>query len=98
MVNFTGAAAQALSPFRINVNAICPGYVDTPLVDSFAPDLKAASRWGAGEYRSRRAATIPWGRFAQPDEVAGLCLFLAEPDSDYITGQATSIDGGVNMR
>lgn len=98
VVNFTWAASQAFASSRITVNAICPGYVDTPLIDTFASDIEAASGWETGQYRLRRAATIPWGRFARSDEIAGLCLFLAGPDSDYITGQAINVDGGVNAR
>lgn len=98
VVNFTWSAAQALAPYRINVNAICPGYVETPIYDIVAPQIEAAYGWEAGEYRPQRAATIPWERFAQPEEVAGLCVFLAGPDSDYMTGQAINFDGGVNMR
>lgn len=98
VVNFTRSAALALAPHRINVNAICPGYIKTPIYDTVAPQIEAANYWQPGEYFQRRAANIPWGRFGEPEEVAGLSVFLAGPDSDYLTGQAISFDGGVNMR
>ncbi|MCZ7568825.1 MAG: glucose 1-dehydrogenase [Ardenticatenaceae bacterium] len=98
VVNFTRSAALALAPAHITVNAICPGYVDTPLVrDIVAPEIEQASGWAPGEYQQRRSAAVPWGRFARPEEIADLCLFLAGPASDYITGQSINIDGGINM-
>ncbi|MEM7343601.1 MAG: glucose 1-dehydrogenase [Chloroflexota bacterium] len=98
VVNFTRSAAHALATHKINVNAICPGYVKTPIYDTVGPQIEAANDWQPGEYFVRRSANIPWGRFGESEEMAGLSVFLAGPDSDYITGQAINFDGGVNMR
>lgn len=75
--------ALELAP-RVRVNAVCPGYVLTPMQQQeYTPEmLEAVNR------------AIPLGRHATPEEVAGLFAFLASPEGAYITGQAISIDGG----
>ena len=75
--------ARELAP-RIRVNAVCPGYVLTPMQEAeYTPEMLAAVD-----------ATIPLGRHAQPEEVAALFAFLASDDASYITGAAITIDGG----
>lgn len=69
----------------IRVNAVCPGYILTPMTEGYAadPDAAAAIR-----------AAIPMGRFGDPAEVAGAIAFLASADASYITGEALIVDGG----
>lgn len=73
---------------RINVNAIAPGYVETPMTRSQLNDP-------AQMERILRA--IPWGRVARPEEVAGLAVFLLSDAADYVTGQTWVMDGGMTM-
>ena len=72
----------------IRVNALCPGPVDTPLLQElFASDPEQAAR---------RLVHVPMGRFADPDEIAGAVLFLASDDSTYITATTFLVDGGIS--
>lgn len=75
---------------KIRVNCICPGAVETELVKKlFADDEEGRKR------RQARTATIPLGRFGQPEDIAGLAVFLASEESSWMTGTAIPIDGGV---
>jgi len=75
--------ARELAP-RIRVNAVCPGYVMTPMQRAEYTD----------EMLAAVDATIPLGRHAEPEEIAALFAFLASDDAGYITGAAITIDGG----
>jgi NAD(P)-dependent dehydrogenase (short-subunit alcohol dehydrogenase family) len=72
----------------VRVNALCPGPVDTPLLQElFAKDPAKAAR---------RMVHLPMGRFARADEIAKGVLFLASDDSSYVTGSTFLIDGGLS--
>jgi dihydroanticapsin dehydrogenase len=70
---------------RIRVNCICPGIVETEMVGTFAMDENA---------RRQRLALHPAGRFGQPEDVAGLAVYLASDESTWVTGAALPVDGG----
>ena len=97
VVSITRTAAQALAPSKITSNCICPGVVDTPMWAKLDADWTALEGWERGEAWKRRTAGIPLGRPERPGDVAGLVAFLASADSDYLTGQAINIDGGLVM-
>ncbi len=78
--------ALELAPFRINVNAIGPGWYRTPLND----DLFRDEAWARGV-----TAMIPWGRTGTPEDLMGAVIFLASRASDYVTGQIIYVDGGM---
>ena len=78
--------ALELAPFRINVNAIGPGWYRTPLND----DLFRDEGWARGV-----TAMVPWGRTGTPEDLMGATIFLASRASDYITGQIIYVDGGM---
>ena len=81
----TKAQALELAAHNIQVNAICPGFVITPLTDKVWAD-PTMQAWGKDR--------IPQGRLADPDDMAGTAVFLAAPASDYVTGQCIYVDGG----
>jgi meso-butanediol dehydrogenase/(S,S)-butanediol dehydrogenase/diacetyl reductase len=92
----TQAAARALAEFNITCNAFAPGVVDTPLWARLDADLMSigdADR--PGQAMADFSAGILRGRPAIPEDVVGTALFLASPDSDYMTGQIVMIDGGM---
>ncbi|MEK7362509.1 MAG: SDR family oxidoreductase [candidate division NC10 bacterium] len=97
VVSITRTAAQALAASKITSNCVCPGVVDTPMWAKLDADWAALEGWERGEAWKRRTAGIPLGRPERPEDVAGLVAFLASGDSDYLTGQAINIDGGLVM-
>ena len=97
VIGFTRALALELAARRITVNAICPGWVDSPMARlAFAQDSQAR---GVSESDAQRDAmsAVPLGRMLDPSEVAGVATFLASSAAAHITGQAYSICGGQVM-
>jgi meso-butanediol dehydrogenase/(S,S)-butanediol dehydrogenase/diacetyl reductase len=97
VVSVTRSAAQALAEHRITSNCVCPGAVDTAMWTQIDAEWGALQSWAPGEAWARRIAGIPLGRPETPDDVAGVVSFLASGDSDYMTGQAVTVDGGLVM-
>ena len=100
LIGFTQSIAQELAEHRINVNAICPGLVDTERTDCIAAAL-APEGQSAEEHRvlmiRERSQTVPLGRVAQGDDIARTAAFLASGESDYLTGLSISVAGGSEM-
>jgi NAD(P)-dependent dehydrogenase (short-subunit alcohol dehydrogenase family) len=88
------ALAAELTPYDITVNAICPGYVDTPMTDGSIANM--VQRTGMSEQQARETLEkmSPQNRLIAPEEVASLAVFLALDSSRGITGQAINLDGG----
>ncbi len=86
MHGFSKALAQEVVRKGVTVNTISPGYVATEMVMAIR-----------AEVRDQIVATIPMGRLAQPDEIAGLVGYLASDEAGYITGANISINGGLHM-
>jgi glucose 1-dehydrogenase len=80
-------AALELARFRIRVNLVYPGWTDTP----------GERKYFTEEVLARAAADLPLGRLARPEEIARGIVFLADPDSEYVTGSTLSIDGGAQL-
>ena len=85
LLGLTRALAVDLGPYQINVNCICPGAVETPLLKRLATDT----------YRHEELKRYPLGRLGKIEDVAKAALFLASSDSDWITGIALPVDGGL---
>ena len=100
LVGFTQALAQEMAAHRVNVNAICPGLVDTERVDFIAAAL-AAEGESAEEHRAlmvqERSTRVPMGRIAQGGDIANMAAFLSSAESDYMTGLSISVSGGSEM-
>jgi NAD(P)-dependent dehydrogenase (short-subunit alcohol dehydrogenase family) len=86
--------AQELAPRGVRVNAVCPGSVETPMSDEAIHRLAALSATPAAEVRARYLDDIPLRRFARPEEVASVCVFLASSLASYVTGTSIVVDGG----
>jgi 2-hydroxycyclohexanecarboxyl-CoA dehydrogenase len=86
VIAFTKSLAREVARYSINVNCICPGPTDTPMLQSRPEKLKEAF-----------LRAIPFRRFAKPQEIADAILFFASSHSDYITGQVMSVSGGLTF-
>jgi 3-hydroxybutyrate dehydrogenase len=83
-----------LAKTRITVNAICPGFTDTPLLERSLETIMEKTGKSRDEAVAALAATNPQKRLIQPDEIAQIVLWLCGPHSGSFTGQAISISGG----
>jgi meso-butanediol dehydrogenase/(S,S)-butanediol dehydrogenase/diacetyl reductase len=102
VISLTQSAARSLAKHGITVNAMNPGIIDTHMLEVTSNEVArirtAAGRIvGATEIAQQMAASIPLGRLGTPADVAGLAYFLASSDSDYVTGQAINVCGGLVM-
>ena len=93
-LGFTKALARELVDYNIRVNAIMPGYIRTPLIDTMAVD---ACPENPDSVVDSIAAAIPMGRMGKIEELGELAAFLACEESSYITGQGIVIDGGSTL-
>lgn len=94
VISMNQSMALALAEHKINVNAIAPGVVDTPFWEEVDKQFARISNLPIGEPKRRAVASIPLGRIEQPDDVAGVAVFLASSEADYITQQCINVDGG----
>lgn len=98
VVALTQAGARGLAEHHITVNGFSPGVVHTPLWDQLDQEcLDMGVTKKKGEAMETFAAGNLIGRISLPADIAGLALFLASKDSDYMTGQVIGIDGGMHM-
>jgi 2-hydroxycyclohexanecarboxyl-CoA dehydrogenase len=86
VIAFTKSLAREVARNGINVNCVCPGPTDTPMLQSRPDKLKEAF-----------VRAIPFRRFAKPQEIADAILFFASARSDYVTGQVLSVSGGLTF-
>lgn len=88
LIGLTRAAALDLAPYRVQVNALCPGYTQTDLMDAVLSPQR----------QTQLKNSIPVKRFAEPAEIARFAVFLCSDRNTYITGQALIVDGGVSIQ
>lgn len=84
LIGFTKSLAKEVGSRGITVNAVAPGFIDTPMTQSLPEDVKEA-------YKKQ----IPLRRFGTPDDVANAVLFLASEEASYITGEVINVNGGM---
>lgn len=86
LIGLTKTAARELAPRGITVNAVAPGFIDTPMTAGLSEKVKEAM-----------LAQVPLGRIGQPEDVAEVVAFLASEKASYITGQVIHVNGGMYM-
>jgi NAD(P)-dependent dehydrogenase (short-subunit alcohol dehydrogenase family) len=86
VVGMTKAAALDYAALGVRINAVCPGIVETPMMDRFTG--------GTAEGRARVVAQEPIGRMGTPDEIANAVLWLSSDSSSFVVGHAMVVDGG----
>ncbi|KAA3655274.1 MAG: beta-ketoacyl-ACP reductase [Proteobacteria bacterium] len=86
VLGFTKALAQELATKGVTVNAIAPGYIATDMVMAIREDVRQAI-----------TDTVPMKRLGKPEEIGGLCAYLASEMAGYITGSTVNINGGLHM-
>lgn len=84
IIGMTKSLARELASKGINVNAVAPGFIETDMTKALPESEK-----------EKLLAVIPAGRMGKPEDIAGAVLFLAGPDSSYVTGQVLTVDGGM---
>lgn len=97
MIGLTRALALELARKNITVNAVCPGYTDTDIVRDAVANIVAKTGCSADEARAELTRRNPQGRLIQPEEIADTVLWLCQPASGSITGQAIAVAGGEVM-
>jgi NAD(P)-dependent dehydrogenase (short-subunit alcohol dehydrogenase family) len=89
LASLSRTLAVELATYKINVNYICPGFIRTEMTRRY---------WQKWLFRKYVERMTPLGRMGEPDDVARVAVFLASPDSDFITGQGFVVDGGLTLR
>jgi meso-butanediol dehydrogenase/(S,S)-butanediol dehydrogenase/diacetyl reductase len=97
IISVTQSAALAFSPYNINVNAVCPGVIPTPMWDQIDRDRSRLMGTEPGGALKAFVAKVPLQRAGTPEDVAAAVAFLCSSDADYITGQTLNVDGGFEM-
>jgi NAD(P)-dependent dehydrogenase (short-subunit alcohol dehydrogenase family) len=97
VIGLTRALALELARSGVTVNAVCPGFTETPLIDKAIETIVAKTGRSAEAARGELAKANPQGRLVKPEEVADCVLWLTSPGASSITGQAIPIAGGEVM-
>ena len=94
VISITQSAGLALIKYKINVNGISPGVVDTPMWDEVDAMFAKYENLPPGEKKRQVGAGVPYGRMGRPEDLVGCAIFLASPESDYVVAQTFNVDGG----
>jgi len=94
LIMLTKQAALDYGPFKVRCNAVCPGATRTAMLEEALSPLAKTLNTDVDGVFARISSNVPLHRVAAPDEISGVCIFLASDDSSFMTGSALLIDGG----
>jgi meso-butanediol dehydrogenase/(S,S)-butanediol dehydrogenase/diacetyl reductase len=94
LLGLTRSLAVDYGPEGVRVNAVCPGWIDTPMVTGAMDDFARRLGLSAKKAYAQATAPLPLKRAGTPEEVAAVCLFLVSEDSSFMTGSSIVVDGG----
>ena len=97
VVGFTQALAVELAFYKVNVNAICPGKIATEMMAREIVWEAKERGVSIAEIEKEQYGPVPWGRPGTPEDIAAAAVFLASPESDYITGTTINVTGGIDV-
>jgi NAD(P)-dependent dehydrogenase (short-subunit alcohol dehydrogenase family) len=89
VVGMTKSAAMEYAPHNIRINAVCPSYTQTPMLDAVVEKQPGIDK--------KLLRFVPMGRFAEADEIADAVIWLSSDHSKFITGQTITVDGGLSL-
>jgi meso-butanediol dehydrogenase/(S,S)-butanediol dehydrogenase/diacetyl reductase len=94
LIMLTKQAALDYGPFKVRCNAVCPGATRTAMLEEALSPLAQALRTDVDGVFARISSNVPLRRVATPDEISGICSYLASDDSSFMSGSVLLIDGG----
>ena len=94
LLGLTRSLAVELGKHNINVNAICPGHINTPMLDATAKHVEQRDGTSPEAFFEELVGTIPKGRLGEVKDIAAMISFLCSDDADHVTGQAMHVNGG----
>jgi NAD(P)-dependent dehydrogenase (short-subunit alcohol dehydrogenase family) len=101
ILGLTQSLALELARYKINVNSVCPGHIQTNIQDQWFEEQAKMEGISVDEFRknwyAETAKTVPLGRYGTADDVADVVMFLVSKQADYMTGQAINVSGGKHM-
>lgn len=97
LLGLARALAHELAPENVQVNAVCPGWVETSMARAGLEDMAAGMGISAEEAHAHAMQSVPAGRMSRPEEVAGLVAWLLSPAARGVTGQGLDMNGGAFM-
>jgi NAD(P)-dependent dehydrogenase (short-subunit alcohol dehydrogenase family) len=95
VVGLTRCLALEASPYKVTVNAICPGFIQTDMVEELKAQVAKSSGISGEDMVKAALARVPLGRVLDPSEIASLAVYLGSAESRGMTGQSIHLDGGM---
>jgi NAD(P)-dependent dehydrogenase (short-subunit alcohol dehydrogenase family) len=95
VVGITRCVALEASPYAVTVNAICPGFIQTDMVEALKSQVAQTTGVSPEDMVKAALTRVPLGRVLNPSEIAGLAVYLGSAESSGMTGQSIHVDGGM---